>query len=310
MLYSREFLRAARARLGPGGVYAQWFHLYETDAATLALVLATYRDVFPEVGVWLGTGVDLVLLGFADEEARADLSQLEARAQRPDFRAQLAALGLSSLPRLIAHEVLPLGVLREVPLPGRVHTLYHPLLSDLAARAFFRDGSARLPESIARRAAEAGARRSLVAQLRARHGGDLMEAERVDLVRETCRVDATLCATLFAQWQHEAPGAAALGRELAAARRDRRLARVLDPAVLDHLAALYGGDALAGRETSYALATDLRRVFARYYHHAAPFAAESLHEAWRRCASSDRRCQAQLSEVLGLGLPPTLLSRR
>ncbi|MCP5060012.1 MAG: hypothetical protein GY937_25195 [bacterium] len=35
MLFSREFLEAARARLTPGGVYAQWIHLYEIDQPTV-----------------------------------------------------------------------------------------------------------------------------------------------------------------------------------------------------------------------------------------------------------------------------------
>ena len=43
MLYSREFLEAARDRLTPGGVHAQWFHSYETDTEMLALMLRTYR---------------------------------------------------------------------------------------------------------------------------------------------------------------------------------------------------------------------------------------------------------------------------
>ena len=34
-LYSLDFLQAARERLAPGGVYSQWFHLYETDGPTL-----------------------------------------------------------------------------------------------------------------------------------------------------------------------------------------------------------------------------------------------------------------------------------
>ena len=50
MLYSREFLEAARDRLTPGGVHAQWFHSYETDDETIALVLRTYQSVFEHVG--------------------------------------------------------------------------------------------------------------------------------------------------------------------------------------------------------------------------------------------------------------------
>ena len=51
MLFSREFLEAARNRLRPGGVYAQWFHTYETDRESLALVLSTYAAVFDRVAV-------------------------------------------------------------------------------------------------------------------------------------------------------------------------------------------------------------------------------------------------------------------
>src|SRR5690606_25173202 len=52
MLFSREFLAAARDRLAPGGVLAQWFHTYETDDATLDIVLRTYASVFDRVAVW------------------------------------------------------------------------------------------------------------------------------------------------------------------------------------------------------------------------------------------------------------------
>src|SRR5262249_59172192 len=42
MLYSVEFLRAARDHLAPGGVYGQWLHLYEIDADSVQLVLRNY----------------------------------------------------------------------------------------------------------------------------------------------------------------------------------------------------------------------------------------------------------------------------
>ena len=64
MLYSREFLEAARERLAPGGVYAQWFHSYESDDEVVALVLRTYASVFPNISVWYTYGADMLLLGF------------------------------------------------------------------------------------------------------------------------------------------------------------------------------------------------------------------------------------------------------
>ena len=51
-------------------------------------------------------------------------------------------------------------------------------------------------------------------------------------------------------------------------------------------------------------------LFARYYHHAAPFHPEALHGPWRRCARTDPRCAAQIDAVLAMGLAPPRLSQR
>src|SRR5262249_7484881 len=52
MLFSAEFLAAARSRLTPTGIYVQWMHTYEVDAETIALVLRTYAAVFDRIAVW------------------------------------------------------------------------------------------------------------------------------------------------------------------------------------------------------------------------------------------------------------------
>jgi spermidine synthase len=46
-LYTRELYAAARARLGPRGVFAQWLQAYRIDAPTLALVIRTFTRAFP-----------------------------------------------------------------------------------------------------------------------------------------------------------------------------------------------------------------------------------------------------------------------
>ena len=71
MLYSREFLEAGRDRLRPGGVYAQWFHQYETSPEAMRLVLATFADVFEHVAVWYTQRADLLILGLTDPARRA-----------------------------------------------------------------------------------------------------------------------------------------------------------------------------------------------------------------------------------------------
>jgi predicted membrane-bound spermidine synthase len=310
MLYSVEFLRAARTRLAPGGVYAQWFHTYETDDATVALVLRTFRRAFDRVAVWYGEGTDLILLGFESGDHALDLARLERRAQRPDFARQLADLGVTSFPRLIAHEALPLDVAAGLELPGDLHTLMRPVLSHVAARAFYRHGAGELPPGIERTAAETGARNALVGRLRASRGGVLPAEERLELLRETCRINLTRCATLFSHWLHQEPESPLLADRLARAREDARLAPALEARVLERLAALYGADPTAEMSPAYELAEDLRRVFVRYYHHAAPFRAEALHAVWRRCAGRDPRCADRLDRVLGEGVAPPLLSRR
>src|SRR5690606_38079310 len=129
MLYSREFLEAARSRLKPGGVYVQWYHQYETDAESVALVLRTYLQVFDDVAVWHGAGPDLLLLGFAGPARGLNLERMQQRATRPDIAAGLRRSGIETFPDLLAHEVLPAGVLSAATLEGPIHTLYHPRLS-------------------------------------------------------------------------------------------------------------------------------------------------------------------------------------
>ncbi len=85
MLYSRELLEAARERLTPGGVYAQWLHSYETDSEVVALVLRTYTSVFPHVSVWYTQGADMLLLGFNEVDRALDVEVLRERFMQDDF---------------------------------------------------------------------------------------------------------------------------------------------------------------------------------------------------------------------------------
>ena len=176
MLYSREFLEAARDRLTPGGVHAQWFHTYEMDDETIALVLRTYRSVFPHSSVWFTVGSDLLLIGLNDPEGALDVGRLERRFERPDFQAGFQRAKVKSLPAVLAHEILPLDVLTATEIPGDLHTLLHPILSNRAARAFFDGGVGSLPVTARPEPAEVGMRNSLLRRYAAVHGGELSGA--------------------------------------------------------------------------------------------------------------------------------------
>jgi predicted membrane-bound spermidine synthase len=296
MLFSREFLAAARDRLAPGGVHAQWLHTYETDDETVAMVLRTYAAVFPHVGVWNALETDLILLGFRDPAAALDLDRLAARVEQPDFAAALRRCRVpASLPALLAHELLPLGVVHATPLPGDVHTLLHPRLSHLAARAFFAGAPAGLPNTAGPEPARVGRRNSLVQRYLARRGGELRPDERAQLVGQTCVRRPRECVTMLAWWVHDVPQSAARDL-LVKAIRNHPVAGLATP--LDRVGALSrlfadpppapdGTDTLAD-------ATEASDLFGRYHHHAAPFSRRALGERWRRCEADPavrQRCR-------------------
>ena len=282
MLFSREFLEAARDRLTPGGVYAQWFHVYETNTETVAMVLRTYVSVFDHVSVWYALGTDLLLMGIQDPEAALDLDRLARRMERPDFSAGFARSGIGGLAELLAHELLPLGVVHAAQLPGALHTLLHPRLSDSAARAFFVGGTARLPLTAGPEAARAGRRNSLVRRYAEQHGGRLPAAEREIIVEETCEHRGRECVALLAEWTHDEPSSEARQRVSRKARRKRDA----NLRLLGSLSSLYGEEPLAadGRQLAQR-ARRMTELFASHYHHAAPFSRELLVDLWQRCAA-------------------------
>ena len=162
MLFSRDFLEVAKGRLSPGGVYCQWLQEYETNTEAIEIVFRTYAAVFDHVAVWRSKSPDLLLLGFNDKGNALDHYRLEERARRPDFKASLERAGIHSFPELLAHEVLPLGVVHTIADEGPIQTPYHPILNYVAGRAFFRGQTGQLPFSGHRNAAEIGRKNSLL----------------------------------------------------------------------------------------------------------------------------------------------------
>jgi spermidine synthase len=285
MLYSREFLEAARAHLAPGGVYAQWIHLYESDVEVVSLVLRTYASVFPHVSGWFALGSDLLLLGFDRPDRALDVGVLEARFRRADFAAGFARVGIESFPQLLAHEVLPLGTLHAAALEGEIHTLRHPILSYRAARAFFRGSHASLPPLLSPAHERVATRNSLLHRL-AGDGGPLPEELLEAAARENCRVGRYWeCATFFARWGFDYPTSPRLEAALADVRktpgpRNPQIA----PAALNRLWALYSGKLQAVEDkASLGRARALTNRFLVHYQHAVPFDRRVLDAAWSSC---------------------------
>jgi predicted membrane-bound spermidine synthase len=290
MLYSREFLEAARSRLSPGGVYGQWFHIYESDVEVVALVMRTYASVFPRVSIWFALGSDLLLLGFDRPDRALDVQALEERFGHGDFAAGFARIGIESFPQLLAHEVLPLGTLHAEALTGDVHTLRHPILSDRAARAFFRGRHAWLPSYVSPAHQRVSASNSLLLRFSGR--GPLPEEVLEAAARENCRFDRREeCATFFARWSIDHPGSKRLEETLSEMRKQGGGRNpYLSPQGLARLRALYAGRIrVVDDEASLSVAEQLTNRFLRHYHHAVPFDRNVLEVAWSRCRGD--RCE-------------------
>jgi SAM-dependent methyltransferase len=305
MLYSREFLEAARDRLAPGGVHAQWFHAYETDAETIALVLRTYAAVFEHASLWYLIGPDLLLIGMHEPAWALDVRRLALRFVRPDFAAGFRRSGIHSLPALLAHELFPMEVLHAMPLEGPQHTLLHPRLGYRAARAFFAGQEAPLPSSAQATAAAGGARSSLVRRYVAWRGNRLPESARERIVRETCTHQGAACVALLAHWTHEIPQSALRDRLVLSIRRHPIASKKTPLELVEPLSLLYGNSGTGPVSVEEALRAS--ELFAGYYHHAAPFSRQALAAIWRRCVSDPaqrERCLAARDQAeLSLGAP-------
>ncbi len=283
MLYTSEFLEAAKKRLTPGGVYCQFVHRYEFDDESLALVLRTFASVYDNFSVWHDVNQTLLLVGFNNADLATDHYRLAQRAKRPDFKATLEQSKIYSFAALLAHEQLPLGVVNALELSGPIQSLYHPRLNELAGRAFFRSDFADMPFTGFGEPARVGARNSLLRRYAADFGGTLPDQERAEAIVETCLSMGPLCNAMVAEWLSEQPSDPAMLSRLIDYLQETR--RGLPRAHLDELARLFPPTPTARRGTatsSEGLRTSLDDYYS-FYHHASPFDAEALVDLWSRC---------------------------
>lgn len=91
ILYTQEFYRSVKARLRPGGVFAQWVPVDRTMlGARLRIHLNTFRSVFPTATLWHVYGSDQAFLLATPEPFGVEARTLQAKLDRlpPWFKAQ------------------------------------------------------------------------------------------------------------------------------------------------------------------------------------------------------------------------------
>ena len=139
-LYSQEFYTIASQKLAPGGIFAQWFHLYSMSPKTLEMVFNTFSSVFPHVYLFENS-MDLVLLGSLEPLGTTHLITMSNRLQRTELQKDYQDMQGTTQAAVLAKERwFPANSFGEKV----IHTLDHPKLSFSAGRDFFLGESAGL----------------------------------------------------------------------------------------------------------------------------------------------------------------------
>jgi hypothetical protein len=104
-LYSREFYELARARLGPGGLLAQWWPLATQNDEDSRALVRSFLDAFPHAALWTTEFHEMLLVG-SSEPIELDAGRIRARFNQPEVAAALAEVGVSTPAALLATWVM------------------------------------------------------------------------------------------------------------------------------------------------------------------------------------------------------------
>jgi spermidine synthase len=144
-VFSREFYQVSASRLKPGGIMAQWFHVYEMHDGIVSLVLRTFASQFPFVEIWDPGNGDIVMLGSMQPwPSRPDIRQQSFTLA--GVRADLASIGISSPEALLARQLASQRTAFAIAGDGPVQSDLFPVLEYAAPRAFYIGINARMFE--------------------------------------------------------------------------------------------------------------------------------------------------------------------
>jgi spermidine synthase len=135
-VFSKEFYEVSATRLKPGGVMAQWFHIYEMHDGIVELVLRTFSSVFPFVEIWDAGSGDIVMLGSLEPwPSNPDIYRQSF--DLPGIKSDLARIGISSPEVLWARQLASQRTAFAIAGDGPIQSDLFPVLEYAAPRAFY-----------------------------------------------------------------------------------------------------------------------------------------------------------------------------
>jgi spermidine synthase len=112
-LYSREYYRAARRVLRPGGVIAQWLPVMQLSEDDILAMTGAMASELPHVELRYGFGYEWILLG-SDGPPTVDVDRWIRMAAEPAIARDLATIGVRGEPDLAATLLQVDGPLRAI----------------------------------------------------------------------------------------------------------------------------------------------------------------------------------------------------
>ncbi len=143
-LFSLEFFRSVRARLGSQGIMCQWVHAYSMDPQDFKTVLRTFSEVFPHTTLWeADLGNDYLLIGSV-AELRPGLDGLRAALEAKALGSDMEITNTADLPSLLAKLVLAPEGVRQFAGEASLHTDDNARLEYSAPRGLVKGRSSAL----------------------------------------------------------------------------------------------------------------------------------------------------------------------
>ena len=133
-LYTPEFYRQAKRALAPGGLFVQWFQLYEIDRPLVRSIVRGLGTVFPHYVLYAANGFDVIIVATASRTLPALTDEVFAW---PHMRAELEYIDIRSPAQLRLFRIADRSAYAPLLETGRLNSDYFPYLEYGAARARF-----------------------------------------------------------------------------------------------------------------------------------------------------------------------------
>ena len=142
-VFSQEFYDIALSRLKEGGIFAQWFHLYEMHDGIVLMILRTFASRFPNMEVWDTGSGDIIMLGSQQPWALSE-AHFQSLFSRPKVAEDLRKIGITTPPAFWARQLASHRTAFAITGDGPVQTDQYPSLEYAAPQSFYLGANSRV----------------------------------------------------------------------------------------------------------------------------------------------------------------------